>query len=212
MHREPAGSTCPHCRAPVAPDQRYCLSCGRQCSPLRLPFLDVLQESPQHAPIMAGIAQNGHLPQAGYLPPLQPSGRAGVLNRYAGVFALVGMLLLTAVIGLLIGHWANGSGGSSGAGAGGVQVIKVEGLGAVAPTAATAVTTSSSTSASAEGGSGGQEHETKQEERENSGSNLAKPRKQSAAAQKRLSKLTGKKYEQEINKIANSPAPIETGG
>lgn len=209
MHREPAGSTCPHCRAPVAPDQRYCLSCGRQCSPLRLPFLDVLKEGPQQAPIVAGVAQNGYLPQAGHLPPLQSSGPAGILNRYAGVFALVGMLLLTAVIGLLIGHWAIGSGSSGGAGP---QVIKVEGLGAVAPAASTAVTTSNSTSASTEEGSGGQEHETKQEEREDSGSNLAKPRKQSAAVQKRLSKLTGRKYEQEINKIANSPAPIETGG
>lgn len=201
MHREPVGSTCPHCRAPIAPDQRYCLSCGRQCSPLRLPFLEVLQEGQSHAPTVSSFAQNG------YLPPLQQSG-TGILNRYAGAFALVGMLLLTAVIGLLIGHWANGSG----AGGNGRMQIKVEGLGAIAPAASTAVTTTSSPSASAEGKSGGQEHETKQEERENSGANLPKPRKQSAVVQKRLSKLTGKKYEQEINKIANSPAPIETGG
>jgi hypothetical protein len=203
-----AQASCPNCGAPVAADQHYCLACGRPCAPLRLPFLEVLQSSGQGSAGMPGAAANG------YLPPLQQSGSAAPLQRYTGLFALIGVLLLTAVIGLLIGHWANGSGGS---GNSGPQVVKLEGLSgaAAAPSTSTAATTTSSSTASASGaaGSKGSEHVTKQEEKEAAApAKLTKPKKLSSSSVQKLSKLHGKQYEQEFNKIANGTAPIETGG
>jgi hypothetical protein len=147
-------------------------------------------------------------------PPLHHDGNSGPLQRYSGLFALLGVLLLAGVVGLLIGHWA--AAGSSGPS--GPQVVKVEGLAGLTPaatiaaTAGTAATTSSTTTSSTASASNGVEHESKREEKETAASNLAKPAKHTASAVKRLSKLTGKRYEQEINKIANGPAPIETGG
>ena len=43
---------CPNCGAAIVADQRYCLTCGRPCSPVRLAFLDVLQaESELRTPV-----------------------------------------------------------------------------------------------------------------------------------------------------------------
>lgn len=201
VQNEELETRCPHCGAEVSHDQRYCLSCGRPCAALRSPLIDLLGDgSAERAAGSAGGFQSG------YQPALQGERPSGPLQRHAGLFALVAMLLLTGVIGMLIGHWAAGSG----EGGTGTQVVKIEGLGgSTAPAVATAATTSTSSTA---GSAKEIEHETKQEERETAATNLAKPVKPSAAAQKHLSKLTGKKYEQEINKLANGPAPIETGG
>lgn len=195
---------CSHCGAEVAHDQRYCLSCGRPCTALRSPLIDLLQHgSAKRTSEYPAGSQSGHEPT------LQGGGPTAPLQRYAGLFSLMAMLLLASMIGLLIGHWAIGSG----EGGAGKQLVRVEGLGgAVAPTAA-ATTASTTTSTSSTAGAAKEiEHETKQEERETAATNLAKPVKPSAAAQRHLSKLTGRKYEQEINKLANGPAPIETGG
>ena len=45
-------ANCSNCSAPLVADQRYCLSCGQPCSPVRLAFLDVLQT--EHQPQAAG--------------------------------------------------------------------------------------------------------------------------------------------------------------
>jgi hypothetical protein len=209
IQSEPAvQASCPNCGAPVAADQHYCLSCGRPCAPLRLPFLEVIQSSGQGSAGLPGAASNG------YLPPLPPSGAAGPLQRYTGLFALIGVLLLTAVVGLLIGHWASGSGGS---GSSGPQVVKLEGLSGAttAPSTSTAATTTSSSTESASGAaeSKGSEHVSKQEEKEAAApAKLAKAKKLSSSSLQKLSKLHGKQYEQEFNKVASGTAPIETGG
>lgn len=210
IRSEPAvQGSCPNCGAPVAADQHYCLSCGRPCAPLRLPFLEVLQSSGQGLAGAPGAASNG------YLPPLAPSTPAGPLQRYTGLFALIGVLLLTAVVGLLIGHWASGSGSS---GSSGPQVIKLEGSALGTAAAPSGSAAASSASKSTESGSGAGESKasekvSKQEEKEVAAPpKLAKAKKLSSSSAQNLSKLHGKKYEQEINKIANSTAPIETGG
>lgn len=206
IQNDPAQASCPNCGAAVAADQHYCLNCGRPCAPLRLPFLEVLQSGPpgQQAQGPAGYAGNG------YLPPLQQqSAPGGPLQRYTGLFTLMGVLLLTAVIGLLIGHWALGGGsGSSNA----PQVVKVEGLAAAGAQGSTPETTAGSTNGAAKGSEAkSSEHESKQEAKETKEAKLPPPKKDSSAL-KELSKESGKKYEEKINQLANSPAPIETGG
>lgn len=210
IHSDPAEATCPSCGAAVAADQHYCLNCGRPCAPLRLPFMEVLQSGPpgQRAQGPPGYAGNG------YLPPLQQSDGGGPLRRYTGLFTLVGVLLVTAVIGLLIGHWASGSGGS----ANGPQVIKLEGLsGTAAAPSTSSPEGSAGTGSTANGGGKGSEsksseHETKEEEKETKEAKLPPPSKQSSKSVQNLSKLSGKQAEEEIKKIGNSPAPIVTGG
>jgi hypothetical protein len=205
---DPAQQSCPSCGAAVAADQQYCLTCGRPCAPLRLPFLEVLASAPAQRAPSAPLASNG------YLPPLQSNGSQGPLHRYTGVFALVGVLLLTAVIGLLIGHWASGSASS----ASGPQVIKLEGLsgtGGAASTSSPEGTTGTGSTANGGGkgsGSKASEHETKAEEKETKEAKLPPPAKQSSSSIQKLSKLSGKQAEEEIKKIGSSPAPIVTGG
>ncbi len=133
-------AACAGCGAPLAPDQRYCLACGRPASPVRLAFLDVLQTEP------AGTAILG-APPAGYPPPADPPGVLGSLRRYSGLFGLLGVLLASLLIGLLVGHWLTGSNGNSGK-----QVVEVKGLSA--PLAAASPTTAGSSGTPAGSGSG----------------------------------------------------------
>ncbi|HEV7943891.1 MAG TPA: hypothetical protein VGP17_13965 [Solirubrobacteraceae bacterium] len=205
QQNDPVQASCPNCGAAVAADQHYCLNCGRPCSPLRLPFLEVLQSGPPGQQVQgSGYAGNG------YLPPLPQSSPGGPLQRYTGLFTLIGVLLLTAVIGLLIGHWAFGS--SSGTG-NGPQVVKIEGLaGTGTQSGGTAETTTSATTSASNGSEAkSSEHETKQEAKETKEAKLP-PAKKDAAKLKELSKESGKQYSEKFNELANSPAPIETGG
>jgi hypothetical protein len=98
-------AACAGCAAPLAPDQRYCLACGRPASPVRLAFLDVLQAEPG----TAATAILGAPSAAGYQPPPDPPGLLGSLRRYSGLFGLLGVLLASLLIGLLVGHWLTGS-------------------------------------------------------------------------------------------------------
>jgi hypothetical protein len=142
-----AAATCGGCGAPLAADQRYCLACGRPCSPVRLAFLDVLQSEHAAAPTAVMGALPPRLPApvgAGYVPPAEPAGTLASLRRYSGLFGLLGVLLVSLLIGLLVGHWLTG-----GAGGGGPikQVLEVKGFGPLAA--------APSTSAGGGAGSGG---------------------------------------------------------
>ena len=78
-----AAAACPNCGAALSPDQRYCLACGRPCSPVRLAFLDVLQSESAAAagwrPAAGGQAL-AYAPSAAAAfppsPPLPPAGAA----------------------------------------------------------------------------------------------------------------------------------------
>jgi hypothetical protein len=197
---------CPSCGAAVLADQRYCLTCGQPCSPVRLPFLDILQAESD------ARAQTTVLPApAGCLPALEPDGAIGWLRRYSGLLALVGVLLLTGLIGLLIGHWTKSPAPS------GPQIVKIEGTGlpvAAAGSTATATTPNSSTSSSASKQAPVGEAQEKKEVKETEASTVKAPppAKTNSASLKKLSTSTGKAHQKEIESLTAGGKPIETGG
>lgn len=130
------GEPCPACGAPLAGDQRYCLHCGARRPEARLEFLDVLD---------ADVRARGALPPTATVvapafaataaPP--PRGLNGRLQAHAGLLALAALMLLTLLIGLLLGHWVTDRQDASAPAAAtpAPQVIKVEGAGAGAAAA-----------------------------------------------------------------------------
>ncbi len=204
---------CPNCGAPVAADQRYCLACGQPCSPMRLAFLDVLQaENDQR---VAPIAISSP-PTAGYLPQLpQGDGAIGQLRRYSGLFGLIAVLLITGLIGLLVGHWLAPSKAPA------VSVVKIEGSLPAAATSAPATSTPTSTtpaspSKTATGKSApATEAQEVKEVKEAEKAAVAKPKavsKPSTATLNKLSTSKGKTHQKEIEKLTEGGKPIETGG
>jgi len=204
-----SAATCPSCGAALLGDQRYCLSCGQPCSPVRLPFLDVLQAGSEARAQMTTV-----LPASpAYAPASEPDGAAGWLRRYSGLLALVCVLLLTALIGLLIGHWT-GSGAPTGP-----QVVKIEGLPSLAAAApAVATTPTSSTPAAASPASAKQaplsESQEKKEVKEAEATTVKAPppAKTSSAGLKKLAQSTGKSHQREIESLTAGGKPIQTGG
>ncbi len=202
-------ATCANCSAPLVADQRYCLSCGHPCSPVRLAFLDVLQS--EHQP-QAAASAFGTAPVA-YAQLHEPPGAGGWLRRYSPLFAVLSVLLLAMIIGLLVGHWVTQSKAPS------QQILKVEGLTAAAPGASATSTTPASTTstpASTEAKSSPKaeaEEVTKEAKAEKSQAakvEHAAVVKPTSTKLKKLSSSTGKKHEEEINALGDQP--IETGG
>jgi hypothetical protein len=220
-------AACAGCGAPLAPDQRYCLACGRPASPVRLAFLDVLQTDGQQT---AGTTILGAPAAAGYQPPSDPPGTLGALRRYSGLFGLLGVLLASLLIGLLVGHWLTGSAPT------GKQVYEVKLNTPLA--AAAAATPSSGAGASTGSGSSGsssssshhassgssQSHSAAKSEggvSENSAEEaeaakevkstkaLPAAHKTSSATLKKLEHTTGKQHAKEV-KAALGDGPIET--
>jgi hypothetical protein len=151
------GEPCPACGAPLAGDQRYCLHCGARRPQARLEFLDVLDADvrvrsggplavvpppPLGPGVYAGGAVVGDAP---------PRGLNARLQANSGLLALSALLLLTLLIGLLLGHWVTSGSAPQAAAPAAPQVIKVEG--AAAAPAATAGATA--TGAGGSGGAGG---------------------------------------------------------
>lgn len=204
---ESGEAKCSSCGAAIVADQRYCLTCGQPCSPVRLPFLDILQAESD-----ARAQQTTVLPApVGYLPAVEPDGAIGWLRRYSGLLALVGVLLVTGLIGLLIGHWTKSSAPS------GPQIVKIEGAGlplAAAGSSTSATTPSSSTSSSASKQAPASETQEKKEVKETEASTVKAPPpvKTSSASLKKLSKTTGKAHQKEIESLTAGGKPIETGG
>jgi hypothetical protein len=236
------GATCPHCGVDVVPDQRYCLTCGRPCSPVRLAFLDVLQaqhaqalharppavvQSAQLTPVSAqGLPPAGTIlpPVFTYAPPPDEGGVSGWLRRHSGLLGLLTVLLLSGLIGLLVGHWVTGTKVPS------QQVVKVEYPNGVplanqadtsptssspsssaAPTSS-APSTKASTAAPTSSNASVAQEEKEVKEAEAQAQNLPKPVKPTAATLQHLEKSTGKKHQEEMNKLSNGIEPIETGG
>jgi hypothetical protein len=225
-------ATCEGCGAPLAADQRYCLACGRPCSPVRLAFLDVLQTERQPAGAGGPNLFAGAPQPAGYASMSEPAGLLASLRRYSGLFGLLGVLLASLLIGLLVGHWLTGSPGSAGK-----QVLEVKGLsGALAaapaaPSSGAGTSTgpangggSPSSSSTGHGASTGSspsqaQHSPKSEKAEEAEEAkeiktttkpLAAAHKTSAATLQKLEHTTGKQHAKEVA-AALGNGPIETG-
>jgi hypothetical protein len=209
--QESSQAKCSNCGAALLEDQRYCLACGQPCSPVRLAFLDVLQAERDvqgQVTIAAPLA-------AGYLQPLpRQDGAIGSLRRYSGLFGLLSVLLVTGLIGLLVGHWM-----APATKAAGPQLVRIEGAslpsaGAVAaPTSTTAASPVSTKSAAVKSAAVTQAQEVKEvKEAESPKAKPKAPIKTSSSSLQKISKLKGKKYQQEVNKLVKGDQPIETGG
>ncbi len=204
-------ATCPNCSAPLAPDQRYCLSCGQPVSSVRLAFLDVLQSDSQPYPGGQGSAG---LVSPGYPAVIEPSsGVAGWMRRYSGLFGLLAVLLMAIIVGLLIGHWVTQSKAPA------TQVVRVEGLSAGAAPAAgagTAAPTTTPTPTTTSKPAAESKTSAKEEAKHvKEATAIEKAPTQKAvtvtpAKLQKLSNTSGKKHEEEINKLGSQP--IETGG
>ncbi|HEY1451364.1 MAG TPA: hypothetical protein VGF47_10450, partial [Solirubrobacteraceae bacterium] len=133
---EQSSSMCAHCGAALVADQRYCLSCGQPASPVRLAFLDVLQNDQT-----TGLAQPTlEMTPAGYVPVDGSRGANGWLRRNSGLLSLLAVLVLCLIAGLLVGHWA-----SQGNKTPAKQVVEVKGLSGLSAAPAAATTTPTST-------------------------------------------------------------------
>jgi hypothetical protein len=219
-------AACAGCGAPLAADQRYCLACGRPCSPVRLAFLDVLQA--EHRPGGVGDPFGSVLP-AGYPPLPEPDGMLGSLRRYSGLFGLLAVLLASLLIGLLVGHWLTGGAST------GKQVYEIKGLPALAAAPGVGSTGSGSSGSGSSGsgsspGSGSssstghnssnssQSHASAKSEQAEEAEEakevkttteaLPKANKTSSSTLHKLEHTTGKQHAKEVAKLGN--APIET--
>src|ERR1700759_2745928 len=136
---EQAASTCAHCGAALVADQRYCLSCGEPASPVRLAFLDVLQNDPA----ATGARGTIEVTPAGYVPLGDQRGANGWLRRNSGLLSLLAVLVLCLIVGLLVGHWVSQGNGTK---VPAKQVVEVKGLSGLAAAPAATTTTPSTTS------------------------------------------------------------------
>jgi hypothetical protein len=199
---EQAGATCTNCGAPLAADQRYCLSCGQAASPVRLAFLDVLERD--------GVSQQTlELTATDYVPAGDARGANAWLRRNTGLLALLGVLVLCLIAGLLVGHWV-----SQGNKAPAKQVVEVKGLSglAAAPAAATAAPSATTGSAAAAKENAKEAAEAKGAEAKETKAEKAPPPKPVKVAPtkiKKLTKSTGAQHQKEINELGATP--IETG-
>jgi hypothetical protein len=211
---EPSAATCAACGAALVADQRYCLTCGAPCSPVRLAFLDVLQgdQASAAAASPSGWSAQGtvEMGPVGYAPIYQDPGAGGWLRRYSGLLGLLSVLLMCLIAGLLVGHWVTQGKAS------GPQVVKIEGLSGI-PAAAAATTPASTTPATSSmpAASKASEKEEAEESKEAAKETKAEkapppaPVKVSPTKLKKLSTTTGKQHQEEVNALGAQP--IETG-
>jgi len=138
------------------------------------------------------------------------------MRRYSGLFGLLSVLLMSIIVGLLVGHWVTQSKAPA------QQVLRVEGLsGATAPLASAASTTATSpTSGSttpkpaASAASSKESAKTEAKEVQEAKAIEKKPPpeavKVTSTKLKKLGSTTGRKHEEEVNSLGAQP--IETGG
>ncbi|MCW2996402.1 MAG: zinc ribbon protein [Conexibacter sp.] len=199
------GEPCPACGAPLAGDQRYCLHCGARRPEARLEFLDVLDADVRARSVLPppGVVAGAAPYAAGYAgpPPPPPRGLNGRLQANAGLLALAALLLLTLLIGLLLGHWATGSNSAPSAAAPAPQVIRVEGTAAPASAGGTSV---AGTSGTTSGGSGSSSSSSKSKAKSSTASTKAKVDKDAVS----VKSLSSKKA---VDDAVKKGKPISTG-
>lgn len=214
---EQSAATCANCGAALVADQRYCLTCGQPCSPVRLAFLDVLaaEQTRPPTPPPWGAAGTIDMSPAGHLPVIHGAqgGPGGWLRRNSGLMGLLSVLLMCLLAGLLVGHWVSQGKAPS------QQTVKIEGLAGLAAAGAGATTgpstaaaaTTPAPAAKAKSKAKQEDKEAAEGEKETAAEKAppAKPVQVAPAKLKKLSNTTGKKHQEEINALGNQP--IETG-
>lgn len=209
-------ATCANCGAHLVADQRYCLSCGQPVSPVRLAFLDVLAPAAPAPP--AGTAPAAWAPPgtievtpANYVAVQSQGGANAWLRRNSGLLGLVAVLGLFLLAGLLVGHWVSTSKAPAN------TTIKVEGLGGLAAGSTGGSTPSTTGTSETSAGTGASKASPKQEAKEAAEGEheTAKekapppaPKKVSKNAVTKLSQTTGKKHQEEINKLGAEPIEV----
>jgi hypothetical protein len=184
------GEPCPGCGAPLAGDQRYCLHCGARRPEARLEFLDVLDADvraravPLPAPLAAAAP---------------PPGLNGRLQAHSGALALGSVLLLTLIVGLLVGHWVTADRTVAASAPAAPQVIRVEGAGTAAAPAAAA-------GAGAAAGGAAAKTKAKATKKSSAATDAASTPKDAVS----VKKLAGDK--KAIDKAVKKGKPIATGG
>jgi len=211
---EQGGAMCANCGAALVADQRYCLACGQPCSPVRLAFLDVLQEQPPRTAAGSSgwpAANTIELVPSGYMP-ADERGPNGWLRRNSGLLGLLAILLMCLLVGLLVGHWASQSSAKIPA----KQVVEIKGLptGVAAAAAPAAATGGASTATETAAGKSAEKEEAKESKEAAKETKVEKapppaPVKVTPAKLKKLTKTTGKQHQEEINALGAQP--IETG-
>ena len=204
--------TCAGCGAALVADQRYCLSCGQPCSPVRLAFLDVLQSengpTAQRSEAWMGPGAVALTP-AGYAPVPYEPGLNGWLRRYSGLLALLAVLAMCLLAGLLVGHWVTQGK------APGKQVFEIKGLPSTPAAASASPAVAATPPAGAAGSSSkaAEAAEAKEAAKETPAERAPPPAPVTIKPQtiKKLSKSKGAQHQQEINKLVEGGKPIETG-
>ncbi len=203
---EQSGATCANCGAALVADQRYCLSCGEPASPVRLAFLDVLQNDPA----AAGARQTLEMTPAGYVPLGDSRGANGWLRRNSGLLSLLAVLVLCLIVGLLVGHWVSQDNSAK---VPAKQVVEVKGLSglAAAPAAATTTPSATSTEPAETKATAKEEAEAKKQQAKETKAEKAPPPepKKAGTTIKKISKTTGAQHQKEVNELGATP--IETG-
>jgi hypothetical protein len=145
-----SGEGCPSCGASLAPDQRYCLACGRRRGDPRLPFMDavVFMESSKRRPQPQPVAAPSSAPS---------DDRRPFMSANASLIAGVATLVLAIGVGVLIGR--SGNSGSSNAANATPQIIRVGG--GEGGEAATAGSSKEGKAGNGIGGGGGSKSATK---------------------------------------------------
>lgn len=204
------GEPCTSCGAPLAADQRYCLTCGHRRAAARLPFLEILRGEETHLMPLPGVvtapAVGPSSPVGGAVPPVADDTLLGRARANTGLIAGVGVLLLAMLIGVLVG---SGLGHDSGSALADQKPVVVSvGAGAAAPAAAAATPTDTG-AAAAPATTKPKTSSRKSASGASSSKATITPKKVAPAALQNLDKLSGKAYQKQVDKLGKN---IATGG
>ena len=196
----PDGEPCPSCHAPLAGNQRYCLYCGTRRPEARLEFVEA-------------FAVDAAVPGAALLPPRLQTfetgpepGLNGWLKARSGLLGLAGLLAVTLLIGLLLGHWASGSSAPQAAAAA-PQVIRVSGGTGATDTTASAAADTSATDATAS-----KSKKTKSKKAASGAADAAPVTSKVAVAASKVTALKGKAKDKALGNLAKQGKGLATGG
>lgn len=186
-----ANARCATCRAPLATDQLFCLSCGTRRRDARIAFRDVL--ATEAAPVVA--AGGGGWPPAGTAELSAPAGGPVGPGRisYMPFLATLALLLFALAVGVWVGRKPVQ------AVAGPTPAVPVQAVAATTPAAAEEDPAAAEDDAAADDAA----------EEDASADEPAAPVKDDTSALKNLEKLSPEEYQKQSQKL---PDEVGTGG